>query len=245
MLDPLNPPAHPPNRLICPGVARRLPRLLIGWAVVLMVLLIPVTAAQAFSVESLPDQPPAAHVLDQAEVLSRASRTEIDNQLEILTADRVDARLITVNHLDYGLSLDQLGEQLLGRWSPAGGSDSPSLLLLLIDSQTKATAIVASPKLERQLPSDLLRSTARTTMAAPLRAGDRYRQASLDALSRLTSVLRGSDDPGEPLIDTVTAPVSTVPTMEETRDSNAFTWVVVLLVVGTVVPMLTWWVFSR
>jgi uncharacterized protein len=36
-----------------------------------------------------------------------------------------------------------------------------------------------------------------------------------------------------------------VPTVEETRESNAFTWVILLLVVGTIVPMATWWVFSR
>jgi uncharacterized protein len=36
-----------------------------------------------------------------------------------------------------------------------------------------------------------------------------------------------------------------IPTREETASSNAFTWVIVLLVVGTIVPMLTWWVFSR
>jgi uncharacterized protein len=39
--------------------------------------------------------------------------------------------------------------------------------------------------------------------------------------------------------------VSNVPTRQETQESNAFTWVVVLLVVGSVVPMVTWWVFSR
>ena len=33
--------------------------------------------------------------------------------------------------------------------------------------------------------------------------------------------------------------------MEETKESNAFTWVIVLLVVGTIIPMATWWVFSR
>ena len=38
---------------------------------------------------------------------------------------------------------------------------------------------------------------------------------------------------------------SNIPSREETAGSNAFTWVVVLLVVGSVVPMLTWWVFSR
>jgi uncharacterized protein len=41
------------------------------------------------------------------------------------------------------------------------------------------------------------------------------------------------------------AVVSNIPSREDTAGSNAFTWVVVLLVVGTVVPMLTWWVFSR
>jgi uncharacterized protein len=41
------------------------------------------------------------------------------------------------------------------------------------------------------------------------------------------------------------AVVSNIPSKEETENSNAFTWVVVLLIVGTVVPMATWWVFSR
>jgi uncharacterized protein len=39
--------------------------------------------------------------------------------------------------------------------------------------------------------------------------------------------------------------VSNIPTAEETREGNGLTWVVVLLVVGSVVPMVTWWVFSR
>jgi uncharacterized protein len=43
----------------------------------------------------------------------------------------------------------------------------------------------------------------------------------------------------------VISPASNVPSREQTESSNAFTWVVVLLVVGTVVPMATWWVFSR
>lgn len=39
--------------------------------------------------------------------------------------------------------------------------------------------------------------------------------------------------------------VSNIPTREETAAGNGFQWVIVLLVVGTIVPMLTWWVFSR
>lgn len=213
-----------------------------------LALLLPLGPALALSLSDLPAAPPAEHVLDVADVLSRAGRAEIERQLQDLAADRVDARLITVNHLDYGLDLSSLADQLLQRWSQAGtaaGGSGDPLLLLLIDTQTRAAAVVAAPDLERQLPASLLRSTARTTMAAPLRDGDRQRQAAVDGLMRLRTVLQGGEDPGEPAEPETLVAVNNVPTQEETRDSNAFTWVVVLLVVGTVVPMLTWWVFSR
>lgn len=205
----------------------------------LLLLLVPASGAAALAVNDLPEQAPSELVIDNADVLSRASRTEIERELETFRKERVDARLLTVYRLDYGLTLPELGRQLLDRWN------GDSRLLLLIDTQTKAAAIVASPALERRLPADLLRSTARTTMAQPLREGDRYRQASLDGLGRLAAVLMGGEDPGEPLVAEVTVTNSTIPSQEETRNSNAFTWIVVLLVVGTIVPMLTWWVFSR
>lgn len=206
----------------------------------------PVAAAQAVSVADLPPRPPAEHVIDGAKVLSRAGKAEIEHQLEAFSAERVDARLITLTRLDYGLGLSSLADQLLERWSadPAGGSGDP-LLLLLIDTQTRATAIAAQTPLDRQLPTELLESTAATTMAQPLRSGDRYRQAAVDALQRLATVLQGGEDPGEPVVEESAAVVTNIPTREETSSSKAFTWVIVLLVVGTVVPMLTWWVFSR
>jgi uncharacterized protein len=212
---------------------------LIAPLLALLLLLVPASAVAAFSIGDLPAQPPDTLVIDSADVLSRASRNEIERQLESFRDERVDARLLTLPRLDYGLTPPQLGRQLLEAW---GGDNR---LLLLIDTQTKAAAIVASPALERRLPADLLRSTSRTTMAQPLRDGERYRQASLDGLGRLATVLTGNEDPGEPVLAEVTVAASTIPTQEETKESNAFTWIVVLLVVGTIVPMLTWWVFSR
>lgn len=224
---------------------RALP-VLAGSLLALLCLLLPLAPALAVSLNDLPVAPPATRVLDTADVLSRATRAELDRQLQDLDGDRVDARLITLNHLDYGLDLSQLGSQLLDRWSTsADTSGQGDALLLLIDTQNKATAIVASPALQRQLPQALLDSTARTTMAQPLREGDRYRQASLDALTRLRTVVQGGEDPGEPAEAEVVVPVSNIPTAEQTREGNGLTWVVVLLVVGSVVPMVTWWVFSR
>lgn len=202
-----------------------------------------VSPALALSANDFPADPPSSHLLDRGEVFSRASGAEVEKQLEALTAEHVDAHLVTIQRLDYGLSLEQLGQQLIQRWDSA--SADANQLLLLIDTKTKAVAIQASPQLERQLPAELLRSTARSTMAQPLRSGDRYRQATVDALDRLTTVLQGGEDPGERVIAESPVLPTNIPSREETKSSNAYTWVVVLLVVGSVVPMLTWWVFSR
>ena len=223
-------------------IRARLSAALLSAALLLAALALP-AAAWATGVADFPPQPPASHVLDQADLLSRAADTELDRRLQEFGGDHVDARLLTLRRLDYGLSLDALGEQLVERWS--AGEPDRSLLLLLIESQNNSAAVVASSDLDGQLPSELLSSTAISTMGLPLREGARYRQASVDALDRLAVVLNGGEDPGPPqLVERM--PIETnIPTREETQSSNAFLWVVVLLVVGTLVPMITWWVFSR
>ncbi len=199
--------------------------------------------ALAASLSDLPAAPPQERVLDTADVLSRAANGELSKTLERFAADRVDAHLITVSRLDYGLSLPQLGAQIVEQWQQ--GDDGTNQLVFLIDSQTNSSAIVASSELNGQLDPSLLRSASRTTMAQPIREGGRYRQGSLDAMNRLLSVLDAGLDPGEPVQAEVVSQPTNIPTKEETASSNAFTWVIVLLVVGTLVPMLTWWVFSR
>lgn len=199
--------------------------------------------ALAVSAADLPEAAPTERVLDTAAILSRAASSEVSRRLDDFQGERVDARLLTIGQLDYGLTLPELGRQLVERWNdPAAGR---AQLLFLIDSQTNSAAVVGSADLDGRLSPGLLRSTGRTTMVQPIRDGSRYRQASLDAIDRLLVVLQGGEDPGEPVVATVVAAPSNVPSREETASSNALTWVVVLLVLGTVVPMATWWVFSR
>ena len=216
--------------------------LLISSVLALVVLIAP-PAALATGAQNFPEQLPASHVLDQADLLSRAANADVNQRLESLSDQRVDARLITLRRLDYGTSLETLGNTLLERWQGDAGGER--LLLLLIEAQNNSAAVVAGSGLQAELPDSLLSSTAISTMGLPLREGARYRQASLDALARLEVVLNGQEDPGPPqLLERM--PVETnIPTKEETASSNAFLWVVVLLVVGTLVPMITWWVFSR
>ncbi len=199
-------------------------------------------AAWATGLSDFTDQPPASHVVDTADLLSRAANTELDKRLEAFGGSALDARLVTLRRLDYGLSLDGVGQGLLQRWSAPAGPDQ---LLLLIESQNNTAAVVASEGLADRLPAAVLSSTAISTMGLPLREGARYRQASLDALDRLGAVLQGEADPGPPQLQERLPIETNIPTREETAASNALLWVVVLLVVGTLVPMITWWVFSR
>jgi len=221
----------------------RIRSLVAGLLAACLSLLLVVPGANAVAPIDFPPSAPDESVTDAAEVLSRSSRSELGARLEQLRADKVDARLVTLRRLDYGLSLNQFGEQLLERWS-SETNDFP-LVLFLIEAQNKQAAVVADPLLLDRISKDLLASTGRTTMSQPLRQGDRYRQASLDGISRLEVVLAGGADPGPPVeVERTTLPTN-IPTAEETKESNAFTWVIVLLVVGSIVPMATWWIFSR
>ena len=218
---------------------RRLIAGILAWGLCLLLL---VPSALAFSPSQLGEKAPDALVIDEADVLSRAGRAELEAKLRSFGEERVDARLITLRRLDYGLSLEDFGNEVLSSWSNRGQAP---LLLLIIETKGKRAALVGDPALKERLPQSLLTSTARSTMAAPLREGDRYRKSSVDGLNRLFTVLQGGEDPGPPKdSERITIPTN-VPTQEQTENSNATTWVIVLLAAGTIIPMATWWVFSR
>lgn len=206
--------------------------------VLLLALALP---AYAVGVEDYPLLPSTEKVSDGADVLSRAAIAELQRRLEVFSDARVDARVITLRRLDYDLTLQELADQLLERWQ----SEDNEQLLVLIETGTNSVSIQASSEVRSLLPEELLISTAETTMAYPLRDGGRYRQALIDGIDRLGVVLAGGDDPGPPVVVEPALIASNIPSVEETANSNAFSWVVVLLVVGTLVPMATWWVFSR
>ena len=223
---------------------RFLPRLC--WALLLtLACLLPAQGALAMGVQEFPASPPLNRVLDTADLLSRASITDLDRRLAALEDDHIQARLVTLRRLDYGLDLGDLGHQLLDRWQGDGTTTADGQLLFLIEAQNNTASVVVSNDLLDQLPVSMLSSTGTSTMGLPLREGARYRQASIDGIDRLASVLRDGQDPGPPQLIERLAVESNVPSRDETQSSNALTWVVVLLTVGTLVPMITWWVFSR
>ena len=100
-----------------------------GVLAAVLCLLLGAPAAMAVSAQDFPLSLPEEVVLDAAEVLSRASRNEISSRLKELDQFHVDARLVTLRRLDYGLSLPAFGEELLQRWDQDSKlSDRPLLI---------------------------------------------------------------------------------------------------------------------
>ena len=199
----------------------------------------------AITAVDLPAAPPVQErVVDQAEVFSRAAVGELNRQLSGLTSYGVEANLVTLGRVDYGSTPTAVATDLLERWQQQNPQER---LVALVETRTGQVAVVASAPLARRLPSGLLQSTAEDTMAGQLRRGEGYRSTMLQGIQRMDAVLAGEEDPGPPVLAAAaTAPIhSNVPSHEETAASNALTWVAVLLGLGTVIPMLTWWVFSR
>jgi uncharacterized protein len=114
-----------------------------------------VPAGFALSPQDLPAQPPEKAVLDSADVLSRAGKNEIEARLNQLESSKVDARVITLRKLDYGLSLTGFGEELVERWSNNDNSSERPLILFLEETQNKQAAVVVSAELSDQLPDAL------------------------------------------------------------------------------------------
>lgn len=214
------------------------------WGLFLLGLVALAPPSMALTAADFPSAPPVQErVVDQAEVFSRAAAGELNRHLSELTSYGVEANLVTLGRVDYGSTPTAVATGLLERWQQ---QDPQERLVALVETRTGQVAVVASPALAKRLSPSLLDSTAEDTMAGQLRRGEGYRLTMLRGIQRLDTVLAGGEDPGPPVLEAaMPAARSNVPSHEETAASNALTWVAVLLGLGTVIPMLTWWVFSR
>lgn len=210
---------------------------------VILMLGLGMTPAYAIGVDELPDAPPLSHVLDTAEVLSRFTESKLTSQFDQLAANQSqDAYVVTFRGLDYEVTIDSFADDLFQRWFPSNEQQA-NKILLVIDKTTDNTAIRTGAAVKATLPDRIADSVAHETVLVPLKLGNRYNQAFTDAADRLMAVLTGQPDPGAPVIPDTVNVERNFATPEETKESNATIWVVALLVVSTVVPMATYYLY--
>lgn len=183
-------------------------------------------------------------VIDKAEVLSRLNEGRLSNTLDDLAKKTgKEVRMVTVHRLDYGETTETFTKALFEKWFPTPVAQANQTLLVL-DSLTNNTAIQTGNAIKSIMSDDIAKSVATETLDAPLRDGNKYNQALVDASDRLVAVLSGQPDPGPPVIEEKVQVASTFTKAEEADTKNSTIWVVAILIIATVVPMATYFFYQ-
>ena len=179
-------------------------------------------------------------VFDKGDVLSRSSESNISSVLDNLenqTGKQV--RLVTIHRLDYGETTATFTDQLFEQWFPTK-EEQTNQILLVLDTVTNSAAIRTGEGVKSLLTDEIAQSVAGETVQVPLREGNKYNEAFAAASTRIATVLSGEPDPGAPeVVDNIQVE-GTFKKAEETDQGNATVVVVVLLVLATVIPMVTY-----
>lgn len=179
-------------------------------------------------------------VWDKGDVLSRSSESTITSVLDNLEAQTgKQVRLVTIHRLDYGETTATFTKQLFEQWFPAT-EDQTNQILLVLDTVTNSAAIRTGEGVKSLLTDEIAQSVAGETVQVPLREGNKYNEALTAASDRLATVLSGQPDPGAPEVVDNTQVEGTFKKAEETDQGNATVIVVVLLLLATVIPMVTY-----
>lgn len=204
-----------------------------------------VAPAHATGVYEMPAFAPDRWILDKAEIISRSNEGMISNTLKQLAADTgYEVRYVTIHRLDYEETAQSFAEQLFQTWFPTPEAQANQVLLVM-DNVTNNTGIKTGSAVQSVLSEPIAQSVAQETVLVPLKQGNKYNQAFLDATARLSAVLSGEADPGPPAVNETIQVEGTFATPEETKASNATFWVIGFLIVATIVPMATYYWYVR
>ncbi|MEM6253378.1 MAG: TPM domain-containing protein [Cyanobacteria bacterium P01_D01_bin.156] len=213
-------------------------------AIAITVNLIFPSPANATGVYDMPIAPNSDNwVLDDAKQITRLNENNLNKDLKKLAASTgQEVRYVTIHRLDYGETAQSFSEQLFNRWFPSPEAAANQTIVVL-DDVTNNIGLTAGEETATLLTADIAESITDETMKAPLLKNNSYNRAFDDATQRLAAVLAGEPDPGPPLIEETINVEGTFATAEETEaNRTSSTWVVVvLLILATVIPMVTYY----
>ncbi len=204
-----------------------------------------VPPGMATGVYQMPNIAPGSStwVLDQSEVISRLNEAKISTAFEDLAKQTGnEVRIVTVRRLDYGETPESFTKELFEKWFPTKQAQA-NQTILMIDTVTNGSNMITGEKVKSLMPDEIAKSIALETVQAPLRDGNKYNQAFLDASDRIVAVLSGQPDPGPPQIIENVQVGRTFKKAEETNKGNATAWVIGLLIAATIIPMATYYIY--
>ncbi|MFN5514760.1 MAG: photosystem II repair protein Psb32 [Cyanobacteriota bacterium] len=183
------------------------------------------------------------YLLDPAEAISRANEGRLNGNLKKLAQKTgQEVRFVVIRRLDFDQTIEGFTEQLFERWYPTP-EEQNNQTLLAMDTLTNSVALQRGMAAQALVTDEIVDSLIRETIAVPLGDGAKYNQALIESEKRLGAVLGGQPDPGPPQVAEINLE-STFASAEETDDRSATLWVVVLLVLATLIPMVTYFWYS-
>lgn len=225
---------------------RYIQRLILSAVLIILIAQLVTYPANATGVSQIPSLSAGDRtwVIDQGEVLSRINENKISNELENLASQTGnEVRIVTFRRLDYGETAESFANKLFEKWFPTPVAQA-NQTLLVIDTLSSGTAIRTGDT-TKLLTDDIAKSIVAETVLAPLRSGEKYNQAFLDASDRLVAVLSGKPDPGPPQLIERVSVEGTFKKAEETNTGSATIWVIGLLLAATIIPMATYYLYVR
>ncbi|MEB3358383.1 MAG: TPM domain-containing protein [Synechococcales bacterium] len=205
-----------------------------------------VLPAQATGIYDMPPLAPddSVWVLDQADIISRVNEGQLSREFSQLASETGNqVRFVTIHRLDYGETIETFTAKLFDKWFPTA-EEQANQVLMVLDSVTNNVAIRTGDGVKTVLPDATATSVAQETVLVPLRQGDKYNQAFLDAGDRLATVLSGQPDPGPPVVESTIQAEGTFADAEETDQGSATVLVVGFLIAATIIPMATYYAYQ-
>ncbi len=222
---------------------KNIAKLILSLAIMIFVSSVFTVPALATGVYNIPNLTSDTWIVDEADLISRFNEGKISTAFDELAKQTGnEVRIVTIRRLDYGETPESFTKALFEKWFPTKEAQA-NQTLLTIDSVTNGTAIITGDRVKSIMSDDIAQSVASETVLVPLRKGNKYNQALLDAQSRLVTVLSGEPDPGPPEVTDDVQVEGTFTKAEETDQGNATAWVVGLLIAATVIPMATYYIY--
>ncbi len=226
------------------SIKKYLLRLIVPLLMVVLGASVFVSPALATGVYQIPNLTESNWVLDQSDIISRVNEGKINSTFEDLAKKTGnEVRFVTIRRLDYGETPASFTQELFEKWFPTPAAQANQTLVVL-DTVTNGTAIVTGESVKPLLTDSIAESVVSETLGIPIRDGNKYNQAFVDASDRLVAVLSGEPDPGPPIVIDTVQVEGTFTKAEDTDQGNATAWVVGLLIAATVIPMATYFVYQ-
>ena len=179
-------------------------------------------------------------VVDQAKEISLANQRKLSGTLQQLAQETgQEVRMVAIRRLDYGENIDSFADEVFTNWYPNAEAKANQTLLVM-DTLTNTVAIRTGENAQKLVDQGIATSIVQETIGYSLRNGNKYNQAFLDASDRLVAVLSGEEDPGPPTITDDIQIEGTFTKAEDTDAGSATVWVIVILLLATAIPMVTY-----